>query len=135
MASLACEPDSTIVPSSSSSSSFLDRFPTPVSNDDSEDENPPPPAHVPPIAPAPILPLWVHSTCEAAGDLAGDPRDQRRTRSQFQRASSLLAQFSENHDPETFAEASGNLDWDAAMDEEYRSLMANDTWDLIPLPK
>ena len=32
-------------------------------------------------------------------------------------------------------EASGNPDWDAVMDEEYRSLMANDTWDLIPLPK
>ena len=55
--SLACEPDSAIVPpSSSSSSSFLDRFPTPVSDDDSEDENPPPLAHVPPIAPAPMLP-------------------------------------------------------------------------------
>ena len=63
--SLACKPDSTIVPSSSSSSSFLDRFPTPVSDDDSDDENPR------------ILPRWVHSTCEAAGD----PRDQRRTRS------------------------------------------------------
>ena len=25
--------------------------------------------------------------------------------------------------------------WDAAMDEEYRSLMANNTWDLVPLPK
>ena len=38
--SLACEPDSAIVPSSSSSSSnFLDKFPTPVSDDDSEDEN------------------------------------------------------------------------------------------------
>ena len=64
-----------------SSSSFLDRFPTPVSDDDSEDENPPPSAHVPPIAPSPILPLWVRSTCEAAGDLAGDPIDQRRTHS------------------------------------------------------
>ena len=46
---MACEPDSAIVPSSSSSSSFLDRFPTPVSDDDSEDENPPPPTHVPPL--------------------------------------------------------------------------------------
>ena len=46
-----------------------------------------------------------------------------------------MAQVSKNHDPATFAKASGNLDWDAAMDEEYRSLMANDTWDLIPLPK
>ena len=77
--SLACELDSVIVPSSSSSSSFLDRFPTPVSDDDSEDENPPSPAHVPPIALAPILPRWVCSTCEVVGDLAGDPRDQRRT--------------------------------------------------------
>ena len=74
--SLACEPHSTIVPSSSYySSNFLDRFPIPVFDDDSEDENPPPPTHVPPIAPAPILPRWVRSTCETAGDLAGDPRD------------------------------------------------------------
>ena len=79
--SLAYGPDSVIVPSSSSSSSnFLDRFPTPVSDDDSEHENPPPPAHVFPIAPAPMLPQWVHSTCEAVGD----PRDRRQTRSQFQ---------------------------------------------------
>ena len=92
------------------------------------------PAHVPLVAPAPILPQWVHSACEAAGNLAGDPRDQCRTCSQFQRASSLLAQVSENHDPENFAEASRNPDWDAGMDEEYRSLIANDTWDLVPLP-
>ena len=76
--SLACEPDSAIMPSSSSSSSnFLDRFPTLVSDKDIEDENPPLPAHVPPIALAPMLPRWVHSTCEAASD----PRDQRRTHS------------------------------------------------------
>ena len=75
--SLACEPDLMNVPTSLSR--FLDRFPTPVSDDDSEDENPPPPTHVPPIAPAPILPRWVHSTCEETGDLADDPRDQRRT--------------------------------------------------------
>ena len=46
-----------------------------------------------------------------------------------------MGQVFENHDPENFAEASGNPDWDAAMDEEYRSLMVNDTWDLVPLPK
>ena len=75
--SLACEPDSVIVPSSTSK--FLDRFPTLVSGDDSEDENPCLPTHIPPDAPTPLLPRWVHSTCEAAGDLAGDPRDQCRT--------------------------------------------------------
>ena len=46
-----------------------------------------------------------------------------------------MAQVSENHDPETFAKASGNPDWDAIMDEEYHSLMENDTWDLVPFPK
>ena len=46
-----------------------------------------------------------------------------------------MAQVSESHDPETFAEASGHPDWDIAMNEEYRSLMENDTWDLVPLPK
>ena len=46
-----------------------------------------------------------------------------------------MAQFFESHDLETFAKALGNPDWDVAMDEEYHSLMANDTWDLIPLPK
>ena len=46
-----------------------------------------------------------------------------------------MAQVSEIPDPETFAEASGHPDWDAAMNEEYRSLMVNDTWDLVPLPK
>ena len=68
-----------------------------------------------------MLPRWVHSTCEATGDLANDPRDQCRTHSQFQRASSFLAHVFENHDLETFAEASGNPDWDAAIDEEYCS--------------
>ena len=66
-----------------------------------------------------MLPRWVHSTCEVAGDLAGDPRDQRRTRSQFQRASSLLAQVSKNHDLENFAEASGNIDWKSRLGCSY----------------
>jgi hypothetical protein len=46
-----------------------------------------------------------------------------------------LAQVSETQDPETFAEASGHPDWDTTMNEEYRSLIENDTWDLVPLPK
>jgi hypothetical protein len=130
--SSACEPSLAVVPSSVSSSSY----------DDSEDENPPPPTNIPPDdsfepeqAPVPPLPRWVRSTREAIGDLVGDPSDQRQTCSQFQRASSLLAQVSETHDPETFAEASGHPDWDTTMNEEYRSLMENDTWDLVPLPK
>jgi hypothetical protein len=110
------------------------------SDDDSEDENPPLPAHLPPDesiehepAPTPLLPRWVCSTREAVGDLVSDPSYQRQTHSQFQRASSLLAQVLETHDPKTFAEASGHPDWDTTMNEEYHSLMENDTWDLVPL--
>jgi hypothetical protein len=46
-----------------------------------------------------------------------------------------LAQVSENYDPNTFEEASGHLEWDTTMKEEYNSLLANDTRDLVPLPK
>jgi hypothetical protein len=46
-----------------------------------------------------------------------------------------LAQVSETHDPKTFAEALGHPDWDTSMNEEYHSLMENNTWDLVPLPK
>jgi hypothetical protein len=101
---LACEPNSTVVPSSACepSSAFVPSYdPVCSSDDDSEDENPPSLSH-PPLdesfepkpTPAPPLPRWVRSTQEAAGDLVGDPSDQRRTRSQFQRASSILAQVS-----------------------------------------
>jgi hypothetical protein len=54
----------------------------------SEDENPPPPAHLPPDdsiehepAPTPLLPRWVCSTQEGVGDLVGDPLDQCQTHS------------------------------------------------------
>jgi hypothetical protein len=46
-----------------------------------------------------------------------------------------LAQVSETHDPKKFAEASCHPNWDTVMNEEYRSSMENDTWDLVPLPK
>jgi hypothetical protein len=92
---LACEPNSAVVPSSAyePSSTFLPYFvPTLVSSsdDESEDDNPPPPTDIPPDesfepeqALVPLLPRWVRSTREAAGDLIGDPSDQRRTCSQF----------------------------------------------------
>jgi hypothetical protein len=46
-----------------------------------------------------------------------------------------LAQVSKTNDLETFAEALGHPDWDTTMNEEYRSLMENDTWYFVPLPK
>eukprot|EP00253_Pinus_taeda_P021565 PITA_21565 len=102
-------------------------------DDDRKDKNPPPPSQDPPSTPQ--LPKWVCTTRDAVDALASDPTYQRHTHSQFDRASSLLAQASTNYDPHTFAEASGHPNWDATMNEEYRSLLANDTWDLVPLPK
>eukprot|EP00253_Pinus_taeda_P005463 PITA_05463 len=122
----ACEPSPADVPPLPISSTFENIS---SSYDGSEDDNPPRPSQ------DPQLPIWVRATRDAAGDLVGDPRDQRRTCSQFERASSLLAQAPVNHDPDTFAEASGHPHWEAAMNEEYHSLLANDTWDLVPLPK
>eukprot|EP00253_Pinus_taeda_P016440 PITA_16440 len=72
---------------------------------------------------------------DAAGALVGDPTDQRCICSQFDRASSLLAQASTNYDPDTFAEDLGYPDWDTTMNDEYHSLLVNDTWDLVPLLK
>jgi hypothetical protein len=37
--------------------------------------------------------------------------------------------------PKSQYEAVGNPLWGDAMDEEYSSLMDNNTWDLLPLPK
>eukprot|EP00253_Pinus_taeda_P025429 PITA_25429 len=109
------------IPSTSKNISSLD--------DNNEDNNHPPPSLDPPSAPQ--LPKWVCAT----RDVAGDPTDHRRTCSQFDRASSLLDQASTNYDPDTFAKDSGHLDWDATMNEEYRLLLENDTWDLVPLLK
>jgi hypothetical protein len=46
-----------------------------------------------------------------------------------------LDQVLETCDPETFAEALGHKYWDTIMNEEYRSLMEKNTWDLVPLFK
>jgi hypothetical protein len=93
---LACEPNSLIVPFSTCEPSLtcVPSF-VPIlvssSDDDNEDENMLPPAHLPPDesielepTPTPPLPKWVCSTREAVGDLVVDPSDQRQTRSQFQ---------------------------------------------------
>jgi hypothetical protein len=86
---LACEPNSTFVPSSAYDPSstyvpyFVPIFVSSYSNDDeSEDGNPPPPNHLPPdesieheLAPTLPLPRWVCSTREATSDLASDPSD------------------------------------------------------------
>jgi hypothetical protein len=92
---LAFDPNSTFVPSSSHEpySTFVpSSIPIMVSStyDDSENENPPQPPHLPldesiepEPTPTPLLPRWVCSTREATGDFVSDPLDQRQTGSQF----------------------------------------------------
>ncbi|KAH9292456.1 hypothetical protein KI387_042361 [Taxus chinensis] len=113
--------------------------PAPVTDDDFD--GPPDPD---PVAPAPVAPApkWLRSTLAAAGDLAGDSRDLRRTRAETSgvvdhRPYSGMALMSQaiSNDPVLFSQASGNPEWDSAMQDEYSSLMKNNTWDLVPLPK
>jgi hypothetical protein len=37
-------------------------------------------------------------------------------------------------DPWTYTEAAGNPFWETTMQKEYKSLLENQTWDLVPLP-
>jgi len=91
------------------------------------------------------LPTWVEKTLQDAGELVGDPTDARRTISQFFGALQTLAAtrplipihcyMTVGSDPQSYSEAAGNPLWEADMDEEYSTLMENNTWDLVPLPK
>jgi hypothetical protein len=46
-----------------------------------------------------------------------------------------LAQVLETHDPKTSTKYFGHPDWNTIMNEEYRSLIKKDAWDLVPLLK
>jgi hypothetical protein len=35
---------------------------------------------------------------------------------------------------QSYGEAAGNPFWESTMQEEYNSLLENQTWDLVPLP-
>jgi hypothetical protein len=79
---LAFVPSLVYVPYSLPNFSVNDPILISSSNDDSEYENPPPPAHLPlhesiehEHALVPWLPRWVRSTQESIGDLIGDPID------------------------------------------------------------
>jgi hypothetical protein len=40
----------------------------------------------------------------------------------------------QSSDPQSYGEADGNPFWESTMQEEYNSLLKNQTWDLVPLP-
>jgi hypothetical protein len=89
-------------------------------------------------------PKWAQTTLQDAGDLVGDPTDTRRTRSDFEEPPLALTStepFPPRHiflvqssDPQSYGEAAGNPFWESSMQEEYNSLLENQTWDLVPLP-
>ena len=37
-------------------------------------------------------------------------------------------------DPQSYGKVAENPFWESAMQEEYNSLLENQTWDLVPLP-
>jgi hypothetical protein len=87
---------------------------------------------------------WAQTTLQDAGDLIGDPADTRRTRYDFMEPHVVLTATEplpsrdiflvHSFDPQTYGEATGNPFWESAMQEEYNSLLKQQTWDLFPLP-
>ena len=65
--------------------------------------------------------------------MAGDPFDSCHTRTQT--FGTGLLSHAILDDPQSFSQVTRHLEWDRAMDEEYSSLMKNQTWDLCPLLK
>ena len=87
-------------------------------------------------------PNWEAKTIQVAGELAGNPRDPRRTRSQFESALSVKDPlFSDKffimfeYDPHTYKYSCEYLIWKTTMKDEFHSLQKNDTWDLVTLPR
>ena len=90
---------------------------------------------------SPICPKWDEKTVEAARDLASNPLDSRKTSYQFHNAYSprelnisdrcfMMVGF----DPQTYKEASIEHGWKTNMQEEFKSLQDNKTWELVPFP-
>ena len=84
---------------------------------------------------------WAANTIHAAGELAGNPNDPRRTRSQFESAMCMKdPMFAEKcylmveSDPQTYEDAVGDPIWQASMKEEFSSLQKRNTWELVDLP-
>jgi hypothetical protein len=88
-------------------------------------------------------PKWAQTTLQNAGDLVGDPTNTRRNRSDFEDlplALTTTEPFPPKHlflvqssDPQSYGKDAGNPFWESAMQEEYNSLVENQTWDLVPL--
>jgi hypothetical protein len=89
-------------------------------------------------------PKWAQTTLQDARDLVGDPTNTRRTRSDFEEPPIALTTTEplpsrhiflvQSSNPQSYGEATKNPFWESTMQEEYNSLLENQTWDLVPLP-
>ena len=82
----------------------------------------------------PTIPKWAKRNIHATGELAGNPSDTRRTRSQFESALCMKdPMFAEKCylmvelDPQTYEDVAGDTIWKAAMKEEFNSLQNRNT--------
>eukprot|EP00253_Pinus_taeda_P004047 PITA_04047 len=80
----------------------------------------------------------------ARNGLVGDIYDLQRTSSQFiepplvltatEPSPSWHCHLVQSSDPQSYAKATGHPSWESTMEEEYNSLLENQTWDLVLLP-
>ena len=89
----------------------------------------------------PTMPKLAAKTIQAAGELAENLRDPKRTRSQFESAICVKDPlFAEKYylmiyfDPQTYEYVAHYPIWKTAMKEEFSSLHKNNTWELVDLP-
>ena len=90
---------------------------------------------------SPTSQKWAEKTIHAAGELAGNPSDTRRTRSQFESALCMKDPlFAEKcylmveSDPQTYEYVAHDPRCKISMKEEFGSLQKNNTWELVDLP-
>ena len=79
--------------------------------------------------------MKAHTTLHAASNLAGNPLDSRRTRSQHDETSHVFSSLEpampmhcymvQSTDPKNYNSVVGNPLWKATMQKEYESLLKN----------
>ena len=88
------------------------------------------------------IPKWVAKIIHAVGELAGNPSDTRRTRSQFESALCVKDPLFDEKcylmvesNPQTYEDASHDPLWKTSIKEEFSSLQKNNTWELVDLSR
>ena len=90
---------------------------------------------------SPSIPKWAEKIIQAARELAGNPQEPRKTRSQSNNAAFASERALDEHcymligyDPKSYQKYFHDPRWKSAMEEEFHSLQENETWELVPLP-